>query len=385
MKNIATAEDILGLKTTDIYFWRVKEILDRAGKNPNVTMEVTCSSKNVPWIVLAGIDDLVDILRGRNVNVYSLPEGTLFPPRDMNGIPIPSVKITGKYLDFGLYETALLGSISQASGIATKSSRFKRKTGESTLLSFGVRRMHPSLAPLIDRNSYLGGCDKVSSVMGAERVGQKPEGTMPHSLLLILGEEEGWRLYDEIIEPEVARIALVDTNCDEKEASVRAGRVFKNLKAVRLDTPSSRRGNFADIVKEVRWELDRNGFNNVGIIVSGGIKEEEIDELRSAGASGFGVGTAISSSPAIDFAMDIVSIEGKSVTKRGKFSGEKNVFRCAQCHGFLVSPNEQELCPKDNSAMENLMKKIVDKGKVLYVENLEKERKYVLDQLRWVG
>jgi nicotinate phosphoribosyltransferase len=383
MKNIASLDDIINLKTTDIYFLRVKEILEKTGVNPFVTMEITTSTSNLPWIILSGLDDLTDILGGKKVDVFSLPEGTLFPSRDIRGIPIPVVKIRGNYSDFGMLETAILGSISEASGIATKASFFKKRVGDLPLLSFGVRRMHPALAPLIDRNSYLGGCDKVSSIIGAERIGIKAEGTMPHSLLLLFGEEEGWKLYDSAVEKDASRIALVDTYSDEKESSIRAARVIKNLNAVRLDTPSSRRGNFADIVREVRWELDMNGFNNVGIIVSGGIKEEDIESIKNAGASGFGVGTAISSAPSIDFAMDIVSINGKSKTKKGKFSGDKNVFRCPTCHRFVVSINENEICPQDGTKMDNMFVKIIDSGEILYREDIKKTREYVLEQMRW--
>ncbi len=383
MKNIASSEEILNLKTTDVYFLRAREVLNKAGINPRVVMEVTCSSRDLPWITLSGLDDLTDLMKGKNVDVHALPEGTVFPPRDIRGIPIPAVKVAGKYLEFGMLETPILGSISQASGIATKASYFKKRVGDLPLLSFGVRRMHPALAPLIDRNAFLGGCDNVSSIIGAERIGKKAEGTMPHSLLLLVGEEEGWRMYDEVIEKGATRIALVDTYGDEKESSLRAARTIKGLNGVRLDTPSSRRGNFADIIREVRWELDRNGKNNVGIIVSGGIKEEDIGPLKDAGASGFGVGTSISSAAAVDFAMDIVNIDGKDKTKKGKYSGEKNVFRCGRCHSFLVSVNQSEMCPKDGSPMVNIYQKIIDNGNSVYEENLEASRNYVLEQLRW--
>ncbi len=383
MKNIASSEEILNLKTTDVYFLRAREVLNKAGINPRVVMEVTCSSRDLPWITLSGLDDLTDLMKGKNVDVHALPEGTVFPPRDIRGIPIPAVKVAGKYLEFGMLETPILGSISQASGIATKASYFKKRVGDLPLLSFGVRRMHPALAPLIDRNAFLGGCDNVSSIIGAERIGKKAEGTMPHSLLLLVGEEEGWRMYDEVIEKGATRIALVDTYGDEKESSLRAARTIKGLNGVRLDTPSSRRGNFADIIREVRWELDRNGKNNVGIIVSGGIKEEDIGPLKDAGASGFGVGTSISSAAAVDFAMDIVNIDGKDKTKKGKYSGEKNVFRCGRCHSFLVSVNQSEMCPKDGSPMVNIYQKIIDNGNPVYEENLEASRNYVLEQLRW--
>ncbi len=383
MKNIASQEEIRGLKTTDIYFLRVREILEKLKLNPEVIAEITCSSRSLPWIILSGLDDLTELLEGRAVDVHSLPEGTVFPSHDMNGIPIPALRISGKYLEFGLLETPLLGSISQASGIATKASYFKKRIGNLTLLSFGVRRMHPSLAPLIDRNGYIGGCDKVSSIIGAERIGKQPEGTMPHSLLLLLGEEEGWKRYAEVMKAGSKKTALVDTYSDEKEASLRAARIIDGLDAIRLDTPASRRGNFPEIVREVRWELDRAGFEKVAIVVSGGVKEEDIEDLKKAGVSAFGIGTAIANSPTIDFAMDIVSIDGKNKTKKGKYSGKKEVFRCPNCHSFLVSTEKSASCPNDNANMEPILEKVVENGKILYREDLDKTREYVLSQLRW--
>ncbi|MEM0127950.1 MAG: nicotinate phosphoribosyltransferase [Thermoplasmatales archaeon] len=385
MKNIASFEDIANLKTTDIYFIRARKVLEAVGANPTVIMEVTSSSRDIPWITLTGLDDVVSILEGKGVDAYALPEGTVLPPKDVRDVPVPVLKIVGRYLDFGMYETPILGSLSQASGIATKASYFKKRIGDLPLISFGVRRMHPALAPLVDRNAYIGGCDKVSSIIGAERIGKRPEGTMPHSLLLLLGEEKGWKMYDEVVEKGIMKVALVDTYGDEKEASLRAARTIEGLDAVRLDTPSSRRGNFADIVREVRWELDLRGYKHVGIIVSGGIKEEDIERLKEAGATGFGVGTAISSASAIDFAMDIVQIEGVDKTKKGKFSGNKNVFRCPECHAFLVNTDGEAYCPRDGARMENLMVKVVDKGKVRYKEDIEGTRDYVMKQLGWYG
>lgn len=63
----------------------------------------------------------------------------------------------------------------------------------------------------------------------------------------------------------------------------------ERLNAVRLDTPSSRRGNFKRIVEEVRWELDLRGYEHVKIFLSGGLDEESLKELADV-ADAFGVG-----------------------------------------------------------------------------------------------
>src|SRR3989442_13295684 len=94
----------------------------------------------------------------------------------------------------------------------------------------------------------------------------------------------------------------------------------KDLYGVRLDTPGSGRGDLAEIIREVRCELDARGFDKVKIFVSGGLDEHSLGRYARAGADGFGVGSAVSSAPAVDFALDIVEIEGRPVAKRVKLT-----------------------------------------------------------------
>ncbi len=87
----------------------------------------------------------------------------------------------------------------------------------------------------------------------------------------------------------------------------------------------------------MRWELDLRGHEKVGLFVSGGIDERAIVELRDV-VDGFGVGASISSAPIVDFAMDIVEMEGKPFAKRGKWSGAKQVYRCPACSATAIVP-----------------------------------------------
>jgi len=93
-------------------------------------------------------------------------------------------------------------------------------------------------------------------------LGLKPQGTMPHALIIAFGNQvEAWKAFDEVIEPDVPRIMLVDTFYDERiEALMAAQTLGERLHGVRLDTPSSRRGNMKQIVEEVRWTLDIHGY-----------------------------------------------------------------------------------------------------------------------------
>src|SRR5512142_638304 len=115
------------------------------------------------------------------LKVRSMKEGSVFYPYE------PVMEIEGMYQDFCVYETALLGLICQASGIATGAARFKKLAGERPVISFGARRMHPALAPMIERNAYVGGCDGVAVGKSAELIESVPMGTMPHALIILMG------------------------------------------------------------------------------------------------------------------------------------------------------------------------------------------------------
>jgi len=227
--------------------------------------------------------------------------------------------------------------VCQASGIATAASRVKHAAGGKPVLSFGARRMHPALSTLIDRNAFIGGADGVSVVRSASFLGEAPQGTMPHALVLLFGDTvDAMRAFDAAVEPAVGRVCLIDTLQDEKFEAVRVAEALgERLAAVRLDTPASRRGDFRKILEEVRWELDLRGFGHIRLFASGGLGEEDVRALRDV-ADGFGVGTSLSNAPTLDFAFDLVEVEGVPFAKRGKWSGRKLTRACAACGGRAV-------------------------------------------------
>ena len=386
---IASEYEIKNAETTDVYFTRTKEILEKEGLSDlHVTAEITTGSlpKNWEWGILAGVEEAAHLLEGLPIDVLSFPEGALFHSNDVDGVREPVMAIEGRYLDFCLYETPLLGFLCQASGITTMAARVRRAAGKKTLLSFGIRRAHPALAPMIDRSCYIGGFDEVSSIVGAKLLGKDPTGTMPHSLIIAMGDQvRAWKAFNEHMPKKVPRIALVDTYYDEKTESVLAAEALgKDLYGVRLDTPSSRRGNFAEIIREVRWELDSRGFGPVKIFVSGGLNDESVAELSLAGADGFGVGTSVSNAPSIDFALDIVEANGQPVAKRGKLGGGKMVWNCEDCLMEKVTGATAAApsCPNCGRRMGKMLAPLLTKGrqsKVLPSANNIRER--VLGQL----
>ncbi len=332
---VASESEIKSGQIADVYFLRTLEILRRLGMTQRVVAEVVLKSFPVGWGwgVLAGIEEAAHLLTGLPVTVQAFPEGSLF------GTMQPVLTVEGRYVDFAHYETSLLGLLCQASGVATKAARCKKAAGEHPVVSFGARRMHPALAPMIERNAFLGGCDGVAVVKSAELLDLEPSGTMPHSLVLMLGDTvAAARAFHQTVDPSVQRVVLIDTFGDEKVEAVRVAEALgPDLFAVRLDTPASRRGDILGILREVRWELDLRGFQHVKLFVSGGLDEDEIQRLNPV-ADAYGVGTAISNAPVLNFAMDIVEIDGAPVAKRGKLSGRKAVYRCSACGQHSVVP-----------------------------------------------
>jgi nicotinate phosphoribosyltransferase len=385
----ASDDEIKNARTTDVYFTRTKRILEEKGLSKiSVVAEITPSPlpREWPWGILCGIEEATLLLEGLPINVYSMPEGSIFYPYDARGIREPVLFIEGPYGDFCVYETPLLGLLCQSTGIATMAARLRKMAGNVTLVSFGIRRMHPALAPMIDRAAYMGGFDAVSSLMGAKTIGKEPVGTMPHALIIVFGEQvSAWKAFDEVIEPEVPRIALVDTYSDEKEETLMAANALKEkLHAVRLDTPGSRRGDFAELIREVRWELNVRGYQHVKIFVSGGISDKNIGELVEAGADGFGVGTSLSNAPTVDFALDVVEKEGKPVAKRGKLGGKKQVWRCESCLLDFVQLAQapRPKCSKCGADTTPMLKMLLKDGKLVgKLPSVDEIRSYVLEQL----
>ena len=313
-------------RATDAYFERTNAALDHADRNPHVVAEVTADQfPTGEFELLAGVKDAAALLADRAVDVDAIPPGRCF-----DGGPV--MRIAGSYLDFARLETALLGFLSHASGIATAARRVREAAPDSPVLSFGARHVHPSMAAVVERSALLAGLDGFSHVAAGEQIDRAASGTMPHALLLCFGrgeQEAAWQAFDAAVGEETQRIALCDTFSDEVDEALRAADALGDaLDGVRLDTTGSRRGDFRHIIREVRWELDAAGYEDVDIFLSGGLGVDDLRELRDV-ADGFGVGSTISNADPVDFALDIVAVDGEAIAKRGKLSGVKSVYRTA--------------------------------------------------------
>ena len=312
-------EDVLTGETADVYFLRTVDILRREGLNPLATMEVFASRAGV----VCGMEEvralLSQVVPEANREVWALDEGEAMSAKEV------VLRITAPYQSYGVYETAIDGFLAHCSGWATAARDCVEVARGIPIISFGARHVHPSVVGVMEYSAIVGGCDSCSSIVGAKLAGVEPRGSMPHALIIIMGDTVTATIaFDKYMPADVPRISLVDTFKDEAEESLRVAQALGDkLNSVRLDTPKERGWVTPDLIKEVRARLDLAGFKKVGIFVSGGLDPERIRYFIESGApvDGFGVGSYISGAKPIDFTADLHEIEGRPVAKRGRIPG----------------------------------------------------------------
>jgi len=309
---------VLSGETSDIYFLRTRDILQSEGLDPVATMEVF-PSRDGMLCGMREVKALLDKVLPQGSKVWALSEGDHMQRKEV------ALRITAPYQSFAVYETAIVGILAQCSGWATAAAECVDAAQGIPIISFGARHVHPLISPVMEYAAVVGGCQSCSSVAGARLAGVTPAGTMPHALILVMGDTAKATLaFDKHMPPDVPRISLVDTFKDEAEESVIVAQALGGkLSGVRLDTPPERGRVTADLVKEVRARLDLAGFKEVEVFVSGGLDPDRIRYFVENGApvDGFGVGSYISGAKPIDFTADLHEVEGKPVAKRGRIPG----------------------------------------------------------------
>lgn len=305
--------------TADNELHRALTILRNEGINPEVVVEFTAAREGV----LCGISEVKTLLdrvlpeTGREV--WALDEGVPVAGGEV------ALRIRAPYASFGLFETAILGTLASCTGWATAATECVDAAEGIPVIAYGARHVHPEVVGVMDYSAVVGKCASSSSVVGQQLHGLTPSGTMPHSLVLLIGDTVRSILaFDKHMPPEVPRVALVDTFKDEAEEALDVAKALRErLRGIRLDTPKERGGVTPDLVKEIRARLDQGGYTHVDIFVSGGITPERIREFVDASApvSVFAVGYYIAAASPISFTADIKEIDGHAIAKRGRIPG----------------------------------------------------------------
>lgn len=312
----ATHQEIMSGATTDIYFVKTRDVLSQESLlDTPVTAEIFTRKKGI----FSGLKELLFLMKDfKGLSVESLSEGDAFQEKEV------LVRIEGPYSSFGMYETVILGILASSTAWATAARECVEAASGKAILCFGARHVHPAVAPAMERAALeVGGCKGASCILGAKLAGREPSGTVPHAAVLIAGDTVRLaKLYDEVVDKAEPRVILVDTFKDEAEEALLVAKALEGrLSGVRIDTPSERGGVTAELVKELRWRLDKAGFPSVSIIASGGMTPDRIRALSQAGVDSFGVGSYIANPDPRDMTMDIKAVKGVPVAKRGRLPG----------------------------------------------------------------
>src|SRR5438067_518185 len=160
--------------------------------------------------------------------------------------------------------------------------------------------------------------------------------TVPHALIASYGGNTvlAATKFAENADPDINITVLVDFENDSVETALEVARALgPRLWGVRLDTSGqlvdrSLWGELGDfdprgvnerLVRKVREALDRDGFERVRIVVSGGFDAERIREFESRGVpvDAYGVGSSFLRGEN-DFTADVVMTDGRPSAKAGR-------------------------------------------------------------------
>ena len=348
----------------------------------NIAVEMQVFTRRKGPTIIVGVDKALAMIRHctgyfeddtfvetyDQLGVWAVHDGAVvrYPPRGNAGdgdphFVQPVMKIRGRYRDFALLETPVLGVLSRASRIATNVYQ-TLVAARGTPVLFFPARFDAHEVQAADGYAYDVAVQRfnhdygqhtpslVSTDAQGDYWGSIGIGTVPHAVIAcFLGDIAAAMLaFASTLPPEVSRIALVDFNNDNVTGSLRtlkamfdryrelvdAGNEVEARKyflyGVRLDTARSVRDvavpplgdpeldlgvnpRLVFIVREAldraweRWDLPpewegraKEYCRNVNIVVSGGFSPQRIRRFEQLGvpADSYGVGSSLMSNDA---------------------------------------------------------------------------------------
>ncbi len=264
-------------------------------------------------------------------DVYAMPEGTLAFPNE------PLVRVVAPIAEAQLVEARLINLVHFQTVIASKAARCVLAAPSKEIVDFGLRRAHGAEAGLLAaRATYLAGMSGTSTVLAGHRWKIPIFGTMAHSYVQAHDREE--EAFFRFAEATPKGISLLIDTYDTVEGAKKVVALAPKLQArgIRIGSVRLDSGDLRQLAFEVREILDRAGLQEVAIVASGGLDENELKELAESGApiDYFGVGTKLDTSadaPYLDCAYKLQEYAGRPRRKRstGKATlpGRKQVTR----------------------------------------------------------
>jgi nicotinate phosphoribosyltransferase len=302
------------------------------------------SAEEIDWLAATGRfgRDLLDHLANFRFTgeVHAMPEGMVFFANE------PILRVTAPLPEAQLAETRLINILHFQSLIASKAARMILAAPGKLLVDFGLRRAHGAEAGLLAaRASYLVGFAGTATMLAEKLYGIPTFGTMAHSFIQAHDHES--QAFEEFAKSRPQNLTILidtyDTEAAAKKVVALAPRLQAGgikVRAVRLDS-----GNLITLSKSVRRILDNGGLKDVTILASGGLDEDNIEEMLRAGApiDAFGIGTSLTTSsdvPALDCAYKLQEYAGlprrKHSSGKATWPGRKQVWRRYGSNGRMA-------------------------------------------------
>lgn len=368
---------------SDIYFWREKRALEEHNIDPEVIMQVfqkndaiICGIDECLAVlklatgrykdyakVYSLFDRYIDLKRearkffaldkkkyvsimeermliGEELDSYWIDE---FPLLDIStlkdGQSISSwesiMHIKGSASSFSHLETIYLGILARRTKVATNVRKVVEVAAGIPILFFPARFDHWEVQGGDGYAAHIGGAVGVSTLAQGEWWGAAASGTVPHAMIAAFGGDtvKASKAFSESY-PDTSLVALVDFHNDCVNTAVKcAEELGEKLCGVRLDTSEKMvdksifdmmgdfkpTGVIPELVFKTREELDKKGFKNVKIIVSGGFTPKKIKDFidKKVPVDSFGVGSCLFEGN-FDYTADIVMVDGKPCAKKGR-------------------------------------------------------------------
>jgi nicotinate phosphoribosyltransferase len=300
---------------TDAYFNHARETLQEDGRRPRVVMQVF--QKNSSF--LGGMDEAIAILKlcshdWDGLTVHALYDGDAISPYET------VLTIEGDYAAFAHLETLYLGVLARRTLITTNVVRVLEAANGKPIIFMPARHDHHRVQTGDGYAAHVAGQIVgapigVTSDAQASWWGGKGVGTVPHALISAYGGNTV------LAATKFAEWAPADLNVtvlvDFENGSVATALVDRSLWDEMGDFKPT--GVNERLVHKVRDALDRDGFEAVKIVVSGGFDAEKIREFESRGVpvDSYGVGSSLIRG-SNDFTGDVVLTDGRPSAKAGR-------------------------------------------------------------------
>jgi nicotinate phosphoribosyltransferase len=316
---------------SDVYFNRTVDVLRADQRHPQVLMQVF-QKQNA---VVGGMDEAIAIVKlcsedFSQLRVHALYDGDEVSPWET------AMTIEGDYSLFARLETVYLGVLARRTKVATNVRRVVEAAGGKQIIFFPARHDHHLVQTGDGYAAHVSGAIGVSTDAQASWWGGKGVGTVPHALIAaydgntVLAAQK----YAEYVDPSVNLVVLVDFENDSVRTSLEVARALGDrLWGVRLDTSETivdvsiqklmgdfdPRGVNPQLCQLVRRALDREGFEHVKIVASGGFNVAKIErfERERVPVDAYGVGSAFFQGT-FDYTADVVMLEGRPCAKTGR-------------------------------------------------------------------